>query len=105
MTDAETCPTGHASRSARNGAGENLYWAGSSSGLPDAAQSYADAVASWYAEMSDGAYDFATGASGNGGVVGHFTQVVWSGSTEVGCGVSLSCSNMFGGAWKNKLKE
>ena len=94
--DADTCPTGHASSSARNGAGENLYWAGGSS-LPDAAQSYADAVASWYGELTTGAYDFAAGGSGNGGVVGHFTQLVWKGSSEIGCGVSVACSNMFGG--------
>lgn len=36
----------------------------------------------WYSEIKD--YDFGTGESANGGVVGHFTQVVWSNTTHVG---------------------
>ena len=47
-----------------------------------------------YDEIS--AYNFNTGQS-NGGVIGHFTQVVWKTSVKVGCGVKLDCSNMFGG--------
>ena len=70
---ADTCPTGHASSSARNGAGENLYWAGGS-GIGNAAQSYHDAAEAWYEEISD--YDFSSGQS-TGGVIGHFTQMVW----------------------------
>jgi len=31
-------------------------------------------VDNWYNEVKKGEYDYATGASGNGGVVGHFTQ-------------------------------
>jgi uncharacterized protein YkwD len=37
----------------------------------------------WYSEIS--AYDFASG-TGNG--TGHFTQVVWKSTTQVGCGIA-----------------
>jgi len=40
----------------------------------------------WYDESAD--YDYAAGTSKNGGVTGHFTQVVWQGTTELGCGIS-----------------
>lgn len=41
----------------------------------------------WYSEIS--AYDFASG-TGNG--TGHFTQVVWKSTTQVGCGIA-QCSD------------
>ena len=70
-----------------------MYWAGGSN-LGSAEQSYTDAIQSWYDEIS--AYNFNTGQS-NGGVTGHFTQLVWKDSGRIGCGVKLTCSNMFGG--------
>jgi uncharacterized protein YkwD len=98
---ADTCPTGHASFSDRDSAGENLYYKGYMGAYfsPSVSDSYTEAVQSWYDEISS--YDFATGASKDGGVIGHFTQVVWKETTEVGCGVKLDCSNMFGGGWTN----
>ncbi|MEM7059768.1 MAG: CAP domain-containing protein [Pseudomonadota bacterium] len=41
-------------------------------------------VQSWYDEISS--YDFATGQSRDGQAVGHFTQVIWAETTQVGCG-------------------
>ena len=35
--------------------------------------------------MTEGQYDFDTGKSKNGGVVGHFTQMVWDTSIQLGC--------------------
>jgi uncharacterized protein YkwD len=66
-----------------NGLGENLA-TGSSGGFPPAAQ-----VKAWYDEIKD--YDFANG--GFGGNTGHFTQVVWAGTTEVGCGIAQCSGN------------
>ncbi|MEU8380252.1 CAP family protein [Streptosporangium sp. NPDC048865] len=61
----------------RKGTGENIFWGGGSEALPGS-----DAVKSWYDEIK--AYDFAVpGFSGN---TGHFTQLVWKGSTKVGIG-------------------
>lgn len=59
--------------------GENLYF--SSSSVP-AEVSGKDAVGSWYSEIKD--YDFSK--PGFGFNTGHFTQVVWKSSTEVGVG-------------------
>ena len=55
------------------GVGENLSWsAGSGTGDDQAVV----AVNRWYNEIEN--YDFATGTSANGGVIGHFTQVTYS---------------------------
>jgi len=43
-------------------------------------------VQSWYDEIKD--YDFASHRSRTGQAVGHFTQVVWRGSTQLGCGMA-----------------
>jgi uncharacterized protein YkwD len=59
-----------------NGYGENLAWGG---GLGAKA-----AVDLWYAEVSK--YNFGSPAWSN--AVGHFTQVVWRATTQVGCGVA-----------------
>ncbi|XP_066912246.1 Golgi-associated plant pathogenesis-related protein 1-like [Clytia hemisphaerica] len=61
--------------------GENLYWSSSRIRTPE------DAVASWYNEIKN--YNFRTSAS-NGGVIGHFTQLVWQRSNILGCGVATS---------------
>merc|ERR1711972_234783 len=70
------------SLAAHNAYGENIYM---SSGR--AAQEQAQgAVDSWYSEIKD--YTFGKEPSRGGPVTGHFTQVVWKGSTEVGVGVA-----------------
>lgn len=61
----------------RSGTGENIFWGGGSEALPGS-----DAVKSWYDEIS--AYDF--GAAQFSPDAGHFTQLVWKGSTKVGIG-------------------
>ena len=94
---ADSCPTGHASD--RNGAGENLYWAGFTGSPPTVDASYTAALAGWYTNEEVN-YNYQTGTS-NGGVTGHFTQVVWKDSVQIGCGVKLDCSNKFGGGFTN----
>ena len=44
-----------------------------------------DPVGMWYAEIAN--YDFA--APGFAAQTGHFTQVVWRGSTKLGCGRTM----------------
>ncbi len=60
--------------------GENIYWM--SGGNPSAAS----VVQAWYNEIKQ--YNFAR--PGFSGATGHFTQVVWKGSTELGCGKARS---------------
>ncbi|MEU5883461.1 CAP family protein [Spirillospora sp. NPDC047279] len=75
-SQSEMLNAGHADL--RDGTGENIYWGGSSgSPLPGA-----DAVKSWYSEISD--YDFSDPKFTPD--AGHFTQLVWKGSTKVGIG-------------------
>ena len=88
--------------------GENLYyfWTSSSNVTINGAA----AVDSWYDEIKD--YDFSKGDSKNGGVVGHFTQLVWKGSSQLGMGVARSSQNSvfvvanyhFGGNFNNAEK-
>lgn len=74
----------------RNGDyGENLYWSSVPS-TPD------EVVDLWVAEEAD--YDYATNTCAPGAVCGHYTQVVWSGSTEVGC-ARERCAGGLGQLW------
>jgi uncharacterized protein YkwD len=65
-----------------NGFGENLYWGSGTAG--DAK----DAVDWWYGEIKN--YNFAAPAWSP--AVGHFTQVIWKGSKQLGCGAAR-CGN------------
>ena len=69
--------------------GENLYYFYTSS--RNLTVTGADAVDSWYDEIKD--YDFSKGCSKNGGVVGHFTQLIWKESTQLGLGVARNSNN------------
>ncbi|KAL9975351.1 hypothetical protein ACROYT_G012504 [Oculina patagonica] len=70
----------HSSRQEREGQGENLSMGCST----NQAQAMEEAVTNWYNEVCDPGYNFATG--GFSGGTGHFTQVVWKGSTVLGVG-------------------
>jgi uncharacterized protein YkwD len=69
--------------------GENLYTYWTS--VSNLTLTGADAVDSWYSEIFD--YDFKKGKSKNGKVVGHFTQLVWKGTTQLGIGVAKNKQN------------
>jgi uncharacterized protein YkwD len=61
----------------RAGTGENLFWGAGTGATPYTA---AAAVTDWYNEISG--YDWNNPPGTN--ITGHFTQLVWKGSTKVG---------------------
>lgn len=73
----------HSSDSERNGAGENLYYTFSQFPL-DPADLAKRAVGAWYEEVAD--YDYSNPRFDVD--TGHFTQVVWKSTTQLGCGVA-----------------
>jgi uncharacterized protein YkwD len=77
------CTLNHRTGPDRQGYGENLF---ATSGRA----SPAEVVGSWESEKPD--YDYATNTCAAGKACGHYTQIVWRNSTEVGCGVSI-CGN------------
>ncbi|KAM8846465.1 serotriflin-like [Synchiropus picturatus] len=83
---ANTCSMKHSSSSDRkistSDCGENLYMASYKN-------SWSNAIQSWYNEVKDWRYGV---GSINGGVVGHFTQIVWYSSDQIGCAMSY-CPN------------
>jgi hypothetical protein len=77
-----------------NGQGENLYYAFSSQGFSDeqVREHVVNAVKEWYEEIEFMTWESEQAVSDviNGAdVIGHFTQVVWSESLEIGLGVGL----------------
>ncbi|KAH7029804.1 CAP domain-containing protein [Microdochium trichocladiopsis] len=76
--------------------GQNLGWVGWSGSAPDVVGQMGDMIGkSWYAgEIGSfkNEYGKATPNMANFGSFGHFTQVVWKGTTEVGCAYK-TCDN------------
>ncbi|KAJ0963365.1 hypothetical protein J5N97_028487 [Dioscorea zingiberensis] len=64
--------------------GENLFW-GSGGGF-----TAGDAVNAWVAEKQY--YDYDSNSCASGRVCGHYTQVVWRSSTNIGC-ARVVCNN------------
>ncbi|MGW3349940.1 CAP family protein [Nonomuraea rubra] len=63
----------------RSGTGENIYWGADTESTPAKGST---AVASWYDEITYYDFDKAEFTPDSG----HFTQLVWKGSTKVGIG-------------------
>ncbi|MGV9970305.1 CAP family protein [Nocardia beijingensis] len=68
----------------KNGAGENLFLA--TAGFADAVRSVETATQMWYGEVKD--YDY--NDPGFSTATGHFTQVVWKASTQLGIGFAAA---------------
>ena len=80
----------HSANTDRTGEGENL-WMGTAGYYPPSQM-----VGSWAEEKADFTYGvFPDGVAPNGDwhKVGHYTQMVWRGTTEVGCAIAS------GGGW------
>jgi len=74
--------------------GENLYLVAGFTPVPD------DAISDWASESVS--YDYGANACDPGAVCGHYTQVVWAGTTSVGCAAHLCPSIDVGGdVWTN----
>jgi|SoiMetStandDraft_2_1073263.scaffolds.fasta_scaffold11767_4 pathogenesis-related protein 1 len=78
-------PPPHRPADQRPGIGENIFWS-YSIGAP-VNQSIAAAMQFWASEQQY--YDYDTNSCAAGQVCGHYTQVVWSTTTLVGCGSAL----------------
>jgi pathogenesis-related protein 1 len=83
----KNCAMQHSSREARNGTGENLYWASARSWSNGRKEVQGvepkQVVDSWGGEIKD--YDYADNRCRAGRTCGHYTQMVWKGTREVGC--------------------
>jgi uncharacterized protein YkwD len=75
---AETCPSGHSGL----GYGENLAWASYE-------LSVSGVVKMWYDE--EALYDYANPGFTSG--AGHFTQIIWKETTEIGCAHVTGCGS------------
>ncbi|RKG74476.1 CAP family protein [Corallococcus terminator] len=64
--------------------GENLYWAGSSTDGESSTRLANAAVSAWYGEIAK--YSFKNGRFSAD--TGHFTQLVWKGTTKIGCAIA-----------------
>jgi pathogenesis-related protein 1 len=76
--------------------GENLYWASAWSNGPAQDVMSKDVVDAWGSEQKD--YSYAANSCAAGKVCGHYTQVVWKGTTTVGCGMAV-CDNPKNQVW------
>lgn len=81
----------HSSTTQRNGAGENIY-AFFSTGAIASDTLASNAVKSWYDEINQ--YNY--GVPGFSSKTGHFTQVVWKNSTQLGCGAAIGTKTASG---------
>ncbi len=82
---ADRCEFAHAPRSVNPNQGENLARGAGKLGAA------AHLFAGWYEEVRQ--YNFATPGYQKG--TGHFTQIVWRGTREVGCGVATCGGKSF----------
>ncbi len=81
---ANTCPSGHSDTDY----GENLLWTSYNKRVSSIVQM-------WYGEEAD--YNYKNpGFSHN---TGHFTQIVWKATTEIGCASVVGCGDVLPYVW------
>jgi len=85
QTWANRCQFVHSAPGERGGAGENLAWGTGSFA------SAASSVERWYNEVAR--YNFS--APGFSSATGHFTQIVWRASTQLGCAMAVCSGQTF----------
>lgn len=76
----------------RGDVGENLYVSYTTAPSRDSTTLGNEAVSKWYNEIND--YNYAS--PGFSTTTGHFTQVVWKGSTQLGCGAAQGTATIEG---------
>eukprot|EP00754_Rhynchopus_humris_P018836 Rhum_TRINITY_DN14616_c9_g1::Rhum_TRINITY_DN14616_c9_g1_i5::g.102328::m.102328 len=79
---ATTCSTGNLKHNSGSGYGENIAMQGKQ--IKGHTWDAAEGVFMWYCS-EEGCYDYNNG--GFSGSTGHFTQVVWKKSLEIGCAI------------------
>ncbi|XP_028296100.1 cysteine-rich venom protein latisemin-like [Gouania willdenowi] len=79
---ANKCTMKHSPPSLSSGCGENIY-------MSSKKDTWSEAIQSWYDEVKNWRYGV---GSVNGGEVGHFTQIVWYKSNQIGCAMA-HCPN------------
>ncbi|CAN0349960.1 unnamed protein product [Lampetra planeri] len=82
---AKSCSFSHSPNANRKtsewGCGENLF-------MSSNPRSWDEVVHSWYDEVTTPGFQYGTGAVGPG-AVGHYTQLVWYSSFQIGCSVNF----------------
>ena len=71
--------------------GQNLY-------VKTIAPTAQDVMDSWYVKEEPN-YNYQTGKSKNGWVIGHFTQVVWKNTQQIGCAVAVGTYLAYRGSY------
>ncbi|XP_053879450.1 cysteine-rich venom protein pseudechetoxin-like [Malaclemys terrapin pileata] len=85
---ANQCTLSHSPPNRRTttvGCGENLY-------MSTALKSWSDAIQAWYNEV--GNFIYGIGSTTPGAAIGHYTQVVWYKSYQIGCAIAY-CPQRF----------
>lgn len=94
LANNNNCQMQHRSTAGANTlqVGENLYWASPitwSDGRPNDVQAITptQVAEAWASEKAD--YDYASNTCASGKICGHYTQMVWNTTLEVGCGMAI----------------